>query len=180
MKFYKVMIILMISFVAFFAKFADVRDYSNIKSESSDVIYEEKEEVKYVYDSLTYDELVKKINKVLKSDLSGTANLYIDACLEYEVDPYIAVAISLLETGCKWGCTLGKNNVGGNMKCQNGSCSLIRFATLEDGINFFVKNLRNNYYNYGLTTVETIGPKYAQSKTWAQKVNKYIEEIKSI
>ena len=180
MKFYKLMIIFMFGFVAFFAKYIETYDYSNNEFLDKEPVFEEKVETKYVYDNLTYEELVEKINKVLKSDLSGTAYLYVNACIEYNVDPYIAVAISLLETGCKWGCTLGKNNVGGNMSCQNGTCSLIRFINLEEGINFFVKNLRNNYYNYGLTTFETIGPKYAQSSTWAQKVNNYIEEIKKI
>ena len=39
--------------------------------------------------------------------------------------------------------------------------------------------LYNNYYAKGLTTPEKINPKYAESKTWAQKVNKYIEKIRA-
>ena len=41
-----------------------------------------------------------------------------------------------------------------------------------------IENIANNYYAYGLTTPEAMNHKYAASKTWATKVNKYINEIK--
>ena len=87
------------------------------------------------------------------------------------------------ETGCKWNCsTLLKqcNNVGG-MKgspgCNGGSYKA--FATLEEGISAYMSNLYNNYFSVGLTTPETIGPKYAASPTWASQVTTYMNEIKA-
>ena len=135
---------------------------------------------KTIIDNFTYEELENKFNKILNSKLKNTGNIFLDACIEYDVDPILAVSISLLETGCKWSCSLSKNNVGGNMKCLNGKCSLIEFETIEEGIYFFVKNLKINYIDKGLTTPAEINKKYAASSTWAQKVNNYIDEIKRI
>ena len=99
------------------------------------------------------------------------------------LDPYLATAIILHETGCKWNCsTLVKkcNNVGGQKgkpSCNGGSYK--RYDTLDEGLIGYMDNLYYNYIAKGLKTPEQIGPKYAMSKTWAGKVNKYIQEIKS-
>ncbi len=133
---------------------------------------------KVVYDGLTMEELVAKLNKNLKSTLAGKGNIYAKYSLEYGVDPYLAVAISLHETGCNNECSnlvKNKNNVGGMM----GSSGALTFSTLDEGIQKFIRNIKVNYYDYGLTTPEEMNPKYAASKTWATKVNKYIETIKA-
>ena len=69
-----------------------------------------------VYDGLTMDELASKLERSLKNELSGKGYLYASYSLEKGVDPYLAVAISLEETGCNWNCSrLVKtcNTVGG-------------------------------------------------------------------
>ena len=140
-------------------------------------------ETSIVYDNMTFDELSDKLNRSLKSKLSGTGNLFAKYSLEKGVDPYLAVAIVLHETGCNWNCSTlvtSCNNVGGmkgSPSCGNGSYKA--FATLEEGIKAYIDNLYNNYYAYGLNTAELINPKYAASTTWASKVNWYIEVIKS-
>lgn len=137
-----------------------------------------------VYESMTLNELTEKLNRYLSSNLSNMGMIYASKSLELGVDPYLAVAISMHETGCKWGCSkLVKecNNVGGmkgKPSCGNGSYR--KFDTLEEGITKFIENIANNYYAYGLTTPEAMNHKYAASKTWATKVNKYIEEIKKV
>lgn len=142
------------------------------------------EEPIIVYDGMTLEQLAEKLDKILTSTLDGTGMIYASKSLEYGVDPYLAVAISMHETGCKWGCSrLVKNcnNVGG-MKgspgCNGGS--YIAFSSLEEGIDRFIKNLANNYYQYGLTTPEEMNPKYAADPAWSEKVNKYINEIKAL
>ena len=88
-----------------------------------------------VYEGMTEQELGSKLNKVLGSSLDGYGDVFAKYSIEYGVDPYLATAITLLETGCKWGCsTLVKqcNNVGG-MK-GSGCGSYQAFDTLEDGI----------------------------------------------
>lgn len=136
-----------------------------------------------VYDNMTYDELVEKINRSLNSNLSNTGKYFVDAALEHKVDPYLAVAISLHETGCKWTCsTLVRecNNVGG-IKGDRNCYGYHYFSSLEEGIKSYIKNIANNYYAYGYTTAETMQRKYTgyENSTWANKVNNYINNIKN-
>lgn len=137
-----------------------------------------------VYDNMTIEELSAKLDRSLNSTLSGQGYLFATKALELGVDPYLAVAIVLEETGCKWDCSnLVKqcNNVGGqkggNVKCNGGSYRY--YATLEEGIIGFIDNLARNFYAYGLTTAEQMNPKYAASREWASKVNNYIAKIKA-
>ena len=133
-----------------------------------------------VYDNMTIEELSMKLDRVLHSTMSGKGNLIATYTLEVGVDPYLATAIILLETGCNSSCSRMVNtcyNVGG-MK-GSGCGAYASFPSLDDGIKAFIDNLNRNYYSYGLTTPETMGPKYAESKDWPIKVNNYINKIRS-
>lgn len=136
-----------------------------------------------VYEGMTLDELAAKLDRSLSSTLSGTGYAFAARSVELGIDPYLAVGIVLHETGCTWNCSSlvrECNNVGG-MKgspgCGGGSYKA--FATLEEGINSYMDNLYNNYYAYGLTTPETIGPKYAASTTWSSKVRWYMDKLRA-
>lgn len=137
-----------------------------------------------VYDGMTLDELAAKLDRFLASDLAGKGYLYASHSLEIGIDPYLAVAISMHETGCTWGCSkLVKecNNVGGQKgtpSCNGGSYKA--YNTLDEGIIGFLDNIYYNYYRYGLTTAEEMNPKYAADTNWSKNVNKYIEKIKNI
>ena len=136
-----------------------------------------------VYDGFTMQELADKLNLSLSSTLEDTGYIFASKSIEYGIDPYLAVAIVLHETGCTWQCsTLVKscNNVGGmkgNPGCGGGSYAT--YSTLEEGIEAYFSNLYRNYYSYGLTDPEAIGNKYASSSTWASKINWYIDTTKS-
>ncbi len=136
-----------------------------------------------VYDGLTLEELGAKIDRNLKGYISGKGYLLASYCMEKGVDPYIATAIMLHETGCRANCSKlvqQCNNVGGQKGWPTcGSGSFKRFDTLDDGIRGFVNNLYKNYYAYGLTTVEQIAPKYAEGNTWAGKINWYVNVVKN-
>jgi len=138
---------------------------------------------KIVYDGLTMNELAEKLEKNLNSTLKGYGKTFAKYSLEYEVDPYVATSIVLLETGCKWNCsTLVKkcNNIGG-MKGKN-KCSgsaYAKFDTLDEGVEAFFKNLSNNYYKKGLTTTKAMNKKYAENPEWYIKVDAYVKQIKS-
>ena len=136
-----------------------------------------------VYENMTLDELSAKLNRSLGSTLSGQGYTFAAYSIELGVDPYVAVAIALHETGCKWDCsTLVKqcNNVGG-MKgapgCGGGSYKA--FPTLDAGIRGYIENLSRNYYAVGLNTPELMNSKYAASTTWAVKVNSYVSQIRA-
>lgn len=137
-----------------------------------------------VYEGMTLEELGAKLDFSLNSTLSGYGYSFAKYAIEYGVDPYLAVAISLLETGCTWNCSSlvrNCNNVGG-MKgsggCNGGSYAV--FPSLDAGIEAMISNLSRNYISQGLVTPEQINTRYAESSTWAQKVNNYIYKIRNV
>lgn len=164
-------------------KKVEVKPVETQKVQTVEQVQNSKPEADIVYDGMTLDQLATKLNKSLNSTIAGKGFLYASYSLQRGVDPYVAVAITLQETGCKWGCsTLVKqcNNVGG-MKgspgCNGGSYK--KFNTIDDGIKAYIDNLADNYYKRGLNTVEKINTKYASSSSWSTKINRYVNEIKS-
>ncbi|MBR3208984.1 MAG: glucosaminidase domain-containing protein [Bacilli bacterium] len=143
----------------------------------------EEEEKRIVFDGLTMRELTDKLNRTLHSTIAGKGEIFAKLSDELGLDPYLAVAIVMHESGCKWECSgLLKtcNNVGG-MKgaggCGGGAYAY--FPTLDEGIRAYMYNLYKNYASYGLTTPEAMGPKYAASETWAVNVRRYMNEIRA-
>ena len=136
-----------------------------------------------VYDGMTMSELTEKLNRSLKSTIAGKGDVFASYSLERGVDPYLAVSIMLLETGCNWSCSslMRKcNNVGGQKgspSCDGGSYK--SYPSLDEGIKGFIDNIADNYYAYGLTTPEAMNKKYAESNMWAIKVNNYISSVKA-
>ncbi|MDD6878872.1 MAG: glucosaminidase domain-containing protein [bacterium] len=155
--------------------------YVDVNNYNVDKIKEEYELNKLVYENMTMSELITMINSSLNSTISGKGELIATYSLEKNVDPIVATAIILHETGCKWTCSnLVKkcNNVGGvkgSPKC-NGEYK--KYNSLDSGIKKFIDNLSQNYYSKGLNTPELMQKKYAGSSSWATKVNNYIDEIK--
>lgn len=137
-----------------------------------------------VYEGMTLEELAIKIDRNLGSDIvAGKGALIATECVNKGVDPYVAVAILLHETGCKSRCSnLARscNNFGGQKgspSCNGGSYKA--YNTIDEGIVGFIDNLHRNYYSRGLNTVEKIGPKYAESNTWIPKINWYVSQIRA-
>ena len=153
-----------------------------MKEAKESEIKEEIEEIPedpIVYDGMTLEQLAEKLNRSLNSTITGQGHAFATYSIELGVDPYLAVAIVLHETGCKWNCSsLTRNcyNVGGMKAGGTGRCgSYASFPSLEEGIKAYMNNLHRNYVSKGLTTANAMGPKYAASQTWASKVNTYIE-----
>ena len=102
---------------------------------------------------------------------------------EYGIDWKMAIAISKWETG-SWTSNIynNKNNVGG-MYCRG----FITYNSLDEGIEAFVSNLKRNYYDMGLNTIEKIGSKYCPvgasndptglNKNWVPGVTKFYQEL---
>lgn len=142
-----------------------------------------KEDGSIIYDGMTVTELTNKLNKSLGSYMTNTGYFFADYTRRTGLDPYLSVAIVLLETGCKWECskmTVECNNIGG-LK-GSGSCngtSYSKYDDLDKGIESYLNIIYYNYYANGLDTPVKMSDKYASSSKWAEKVNRYIEEIKS-
>ena len=137
-----------------------------------------------VYEGMTIDELAAKLNRNLGNGyIAGKGYLIASQCIEKGVDPYVAVAIMLHETGCKHNCSSlvrTCNNVGGQKGapgCNGGTYKA--YATLDEGIIGFINNLYKNYYSKGLNTIESIATKYAASTAWPGKIRSYVEQIRT-
>lgn len=127
------------------------------------------EKIEELSNECTLDEVSCKIKKVAQ---------------DYGVDWRLAVAISMHETGKYTSVAFNdNNNVGGNFR--NGS--LMVFEDLDKGIDFFISNLKNNYIDMGLDTIEEISVKYAPigadndpnnlNQYWVSGVTKYYKEL---
>jgi hypothetical protein len=127
------------------------------------------EKIEELSSECTLDEVSCKIKKVAQ---------------DYGVDWRLAIAISMHETGKYTSVAFNdNNNVGGNFR--NGS--LMVFEDLDKGIDFFISNLKNNYIDMGLDTIEEISVKYAPigaendpnnlNQYWVSGVTKYYKEL---
>ena len=161
---------------------------TEIAKKQSPVILEKKVEIVepervIVYDNMTMDELSAKLEKSMYGILIGKGYVYANYSINYGVDPYVALAITLHETGCKWECSYlatACNNIGGMKGYTScGNSGYAKFNTLDEGIESFFSNLSYNYYSQGLTDVYSIHRKYAQDPNWPTYINNYINEIKN-
>ncbi|MCI7702095.1 MAG: glucosaminidase domain-containing protein [Tenericutes bacterium] len=137
-----------------------------------------------VFDGLTMEELAAKLDKNLGNDIMGGKGYFIASnCIEKGVNPYIATAIILHETGCGTKCSnlarycYNVSGQKGRPGCNGGSFK--KFDSLDEGIMGLINNLYKNYYSVGLDTVEKIASKYAEGNTWAGKINYFVNKIKN-
>lgn len=134
-----------------------------------------------VYEGMTLEEVAIQLDKSLKNDISGKGMVIAAKSIELGVDPFVAAAIMMHETGCGQSqcSSIARNcyNFGG----QKGSgCGMYkRYNSIDEGLEGIINNLYKNYYSMGLNTIEKIAPKYAESTTWASKVTWYVNKIKS-
>ncbi|EJR49114.1 hypothetical protein IIO_06598 [Bacillus cereus VD115] len=133
---------------------------------------------------------VNELNISLQSEgaFSGKGQAFLDAGKKYGVDPVLAGAIAIHETGHGTSNAVrNKNNPGGLMDPSTGWATLQVFPTLDAGIDAMIRNLFRNYISKGLTTPELIGPKYAPigaandpgslNRFWIPTVTKNIQKL---
>jgi len=134
-----------------------------------------------VYDGLTMEELADKLNRSLAAEISGKGYTIASKCIELGVDPYVATAIILHETGCGQGSCSHIARECYNFGGQKGSgCGAYqRYGSIDEGLNGMINNLYRNFYARGLTTIDTIAPRYAESPTWPAKIHGYVNSIRA-
>jgi hypothetical protein len=92
---------------------------------------------------------------------TGKIDMINSAAQRHGVDSRLLTAIAIHETGNGTSDIVrGKNNPGGLYDSKKGEYK--SFPTLEAGFDAMAKNLKENYIDQGLTTVEAIGNKYAK------------------
>ena len=159
---------------------SNIRKMSAVEQEEREVAPSKLLRVE-VYDGLTMEELAARLNRNLgNAALAGKGDLIASYCLSKGVDPYVATAIMIHETG-RGTSTMVRtcNNVAGQKGSPSCMGSYKGYDTIDDGIRGAIDNLYRNYYRVGLDTVEKIGPKYAEGSEWPSKINGYISRIKN-
>lgn len=144
---------------------------------------------KYIgFETIKEHEIVKYVeidDKTCKMD-KYSCMIYIVG-KEYELtheQSLLAVAISQHETGKYTSQAFkNKNNLGGIFR----KGELATFESLEEGINEFIKLLKNSYFEKGLNTIEKIGNVYCPigasndphgvNVNWIPKVTQYYNEL---
>ena len=141
-----------------FEKQKDIKVSEETKEETEILEVEDVNKVEEVVDKCMMDYTSCKIKEVsIREGIS---------------DWKIPVAIARHECGYKDNQYLSnafknKNNVGGMMyyDTTTNSSYLMTFDTIDEGVEAFVSNLKRNYFNLGLDTIEKIQPKYAPLNT---------------
>ncbi len=141
----------------------------NIKSEPVNLIENEEKEEVCVFDSISCQIAQKGQELGLN-----------------EEQILISIAISKWETGNYTSSLFKNNNNVGGMYCNG---SFIKYDSLDSGIHAFVSNLKRNYFDIGLTTIETIGGKYCPigakndptglNKNWIPGVTQKLNELRN-
>jgi hypothetical protein len=126
----------------------------------------------------------EQLNKKLGGALAGKGAQFVQAGLQFGIDPAALAAISMHETGN--GTSLAaknRHNVGGMM----GANGLMNFPSVDDGITAMARNLKVNYADKGIDTIEGVQRKYAPigarndpdnlNNNWSKGVVKFMNDL---
>lgn len=108
------------------------------------------------------------------SPLVGEVDAFIATCTKYAIDCYLLPSITGLES------SFGKYTHPNSNNPFGWGGGYMMFDSWADCIDAVGKGIRNNYIDkWGATSIETMGPIYAESPTWAVRVryfhNKFTE-----
>lgn len=120
------------------------------------------------------DTRVRALKNVLNkynSPLTEKALAFVAYADEFNVDWKLLPAVSGLES------SFGIHLMPESYNAYGWGGGHIYFDSWEDGIRTINRALRENYINRGATDVWSIGPIYAESKTWSVRVNRFMQEI---
>ena len=112
---------------------------------------------------------VEKVDNTLNScDMDYTSCKIKETAMLYGIDWKLSIAIARHECGYKDEKYISnaykqKNNVGGMMyyDATTKTSKLMKFETIDAGIEAYISNLKRNYFDLGLDTIAEIQPKYA-------------------
>ncbi|MBI3620035.1 glucosaminidase domain-containing protein [Candidatus Roizmanbacteria bacterium] len=114
---------------------------------------------------------VKKVLQKYESPLLPYTDAFIATCSKYGIDCYLLPAIAGLES------TFGKFILPDSNNAWGWVGGLKIFPSWEAGIDEVGRGLKYNYIDRGRDTVDTIGPMYSESPTWAVRVNIFMREF---
>ncbi len=125
-------------------------------------------EQKIVKKKLVLQRMLKKHN----SPLSDSADSFITTCQTFKLECYLLPSISGLESN------FGKFVLPNSFNPFGWAGGYMIFESWDKAIAEVGKGLKENYVAKGADTVEEIAPIYAESKTWAPRVQYFMNEFK--
>lgn len=114
---------------------------------------------------------IRSVLQKYRSPLLAETDAFLNACETYEIDCYLLPSIAGLES------SFGKALLPGSHNPFGWGGGHIRFDSWSDGFHAVAKGLRTRYMDRGAETIEQIGPIYAASPTWAQRVRIFHQEF---
>ncbi|MDA1317081.1 MAG: hypothetical protein O3B87_03590 [bacterium] len=117
---------------------------------------------------------IVRVLKANNSHLVSEVDAFMEACITYELDCYLLPSITGLES------SYGKFYAPDTYNPFGWGGGYIVFDSWADGIMTVGKGLRDGYVDQGLLTIEQIGPRYAESPTWAVRVRSISNTFEAI
>lgn len=114
---------------------------------------------------------IQNVLRRYDSDLIVYADAFVESAYRHDLNPYLLVSISGLES------YFGRFMVPGTHNGYGWGGGYIEFESWEDGIETISAALRRNYYNKGAETIHDVGRKYAESPTWSVRVSFFISQF---
>jgi hypothetical protein len=117
--------------------------------------------------------VIRNILEKHNSPMVDSVDAYINTCKTYNIDCYLLPSISALESG------YGQQTLSGSHNPFGWGGGTLMFKSWDECIETVGKSLRENYMDKGADTVDKIAPIYAESKTWAPRVNNFMNEFRA-
>lgn len=118
--------------------------------------------------------VITEVLEKYDSPLLTEVDAFMDACTASEIDCYLLPSITGLES------SFGRFLLPGSYNPFGWGGGYIIFDSWSDGFNTVAQGLKKNYIGSGATTIEEIGPIYAASPTWAQRVRLFHNEFERV
>lgn len=114
------------------------------------------------------------LNMFLDGVLKGKGEQFCKAQEKYGINATFLVGIANLESALgKSDYARNRNNIAG-MRGANG---YLRFESVDECIDKMAANLKEKYIDKGLTTIEKINKKYAESNDWSNAIIRHMNPI---
>lgn len=118
-------------------------------------------------------EKLKRFLESYHSPLAPCSFFIVKTADRYSLDWKLVPAISGLES------SFGKRIPHNSYNAYGWANGRYYFKDWQDGIEIVSKTLKESYVDKGARTVEQIGPIYAESPIWSQRVVYFMEEIEN-
>lgn len=117
--------------------------------------------------------VIKRVLERYGSPVSDTADGFIAACKEYDLNCYLLPSIMGVES------TFGKFHIPGTYNAFGWGRGTIPFDSWEDSYMTVGKGLRENYIDKGATDIDSIGAIYCEGNTWPGKVKFFMAQFEA-